>query len=241
MRKLSHDLAHRLAAEHALGTLRGRARSRFEAIARADPEVGAILRQWEAAFAPFAERVPAVEPPARVWKQIEARLDGGKPRTSPAARIEGGAWTSVGFWRSFGLVAGGVASVLLAAFLSMTAAPKADPTFVAVLVSQSNEARMTVAMAPDAMRIHNVRPWKSVEEAGRSLELWAVPREGAPRSLGTVPNEPGDFVVKIRADDPRVQGVNAIALSSEPAGGSPKGAPTGPVLCQGMAGRYKKT
>lgn len=241
MRKLSHDLAHRLAAEHALGTLRGRARSRFEAIARADPEVEAILRQWEAAFAPFAERVPPVEPPARVWKQIEERLDAGRKRAPEETSVGRSAWSSVGFWRSFGLLAGGVASVLLAAFLYTSGAPRAEPTFVAVLVSQSNEARMTVTMAPDAMRIHNVRPWKSVQEAGRMLELWAVPKEGAPRSLGIVPNEPGDFMVKIRADDARVQGVNTIALSSEPAGGSPKGMPTGPVLCQGVAGRYKKT
>ena len=78
MRKLSHDLAHRLAAEYALGTLRGRARERFEAIARADTEVDRVRRQWEAAFAPFAERVPAIEPPARVWARIEERI-GDRP------------------------------------------------------------------------------------------------------------------------------------------------------------------
>ena len=231
MRKLPPDLAHRLAAEYALGTLRGRARARFEAIARADPAVDAIRRDWELAFAAIAERVPAVEPPARVWARVEERI---------AERGARGAWSSLAFWRSFGLLAGGVATVLVAAFLYLQGSPRGEPAYVAVLVSPTNEARMTLTQAPDLLRIHNVRPWPSVKESGRALELWALPKEGAPRSLGMVANEPGDFVVRIRADDPRVQGVSAFALSSEPPGGSPTKQPTGPVLCSGQAGRVRK-
>jgi anti-sigma-K factor RskA len=232
MRKLSHDLAHRLAAEYALGTLRGRARARFEAIARADPEVDAIRRQWEASFADFAERVPAVEPPARVWTRIEERI---------ADRKSQGAWSSLGFWRAFGLLAGGVAAVLVTAFVFLAPVPSGEPAVVAVLISPTNEARMTLTVQAEALRIHNVRPWKTVQDAGRGLELWAVPKEGSPVSLGMIANASGDFVLKVRADDPRVRGVKAFALSSEPLGGSPTKQPTGPVLCQGLAGPVKKT
>ncbi len=232
MRKLPEDLAHRLAAEYALGTLRGRARARFEAIARADPAVDAIRRRWEEALAPLAERLAPVEPPARVWNRIEERIGTAAP---------GGAWSSVGFWRSFGLLSGGVAAVLLTAFLFLQRAP-AEPAFVAVLISPTNEARMTLTMqAPDTLRIHNVRGWKSVQDAGRSLELWAVPKEGAPRSLGLVQNTGGDFTIKVPVDDARVQDVKAFSLSSEPAGGSPTKAPTGPVLCTGLVGAARKT
>ena len=233
MRKLSEDLAHRLAAEHALGTLRGRARARFEAIARSDPAVEAIRRRWETALAPLAQRVPDVEPPARVWDRIEERI-------APPAPV--GAWSSVGFWRSFGLLAGGVATVLLAAFLYISVVPRTDPAFVAVLISPTNEARMVLSMqTPDTLKIHNVRPWKSVQEAGRSLELWAVPKEGAARSLGLIANASGDFVLRIRADDARVLGVNTFSLTSELAGGSPTKQPTGPVLCSGALAPVRKT
>jgi anti-sigma-K factor RskA len=235
MRRLSEDLAHRLAAEHALGTLRGRARARFEAIARADPSVEAIRRRWEAALAPLAQRVPEVEPPARVWSRIEERI----ARPAPAS-----AWSSLGFWRGFGLLAGGVTSVLLATFLyiSIATVPHGDPTFVAVLTSSNNEARMVLSMqAPDTLKIHNVKPWKTVEDAGRSLELWAMPKEGAARSLGLVANKSGDFVLRIHADDPRVQGVNTFSLTSELAGGSPTKQPTGPVLCAGAFAPVRKT
>lgn len=230
MRKISEDLAHRLAGEHVLGTLRGRARARFEAIAKADPAVEAIRRRWESELTPLTERTSPVEPPARVWKAIEERIG------SAAGRAAG---SSVGFWRSFGLLAGGVASVLLAAFLYLSISPRNEPAFVAVLVSPTNEARMTITLQADTLKIHNLRPWKTVSDAGRSLELWAVPKEGPPRSLGLVANEPGDFAMPIRADDPRVQGVQAIALSSEPQGGSPTKAPTGPVLCSGPVGPRK--
>lgn len=230
MRKISDELAHRLAAEYALGTLRGRARARFEALARSDPVVAAIRRRWEEALSPLAERIPPVEPPARVWSRIEERIGAAK---AP------GAWSSVGFWRSFGLLSGGVAAVLLSAFLFLQGGPAAEPAVVAVLVSPTNEARMVVSMKTDQLHVSSVRGWKSVQDAGRELELWAVPAEGQPRSLGLVANTAGEWVLKIRMDDPRMQGVKAFALSSEPQGGSPTKQPTGPVLCQGLAGAVR--
>lgn len=231
MRRLNEDLAHRLAAEYALGTLRGRARARFEALARSDPAVEAIRRRWEEALSPLAERVEGVEPPARVWARIEERIGAAVPR---------GAWSSVSFWRSFGLLAGGVASVLLAAFLFLQGGARGGPEYVAVLISPANEARITISMQADGMRVHSVRGWKSVQDAGRSLELWALPKEGTPRSLGLLANTGGDFVIRIPPHDARLRDVKAFALSSEPAGGSPTRQPTGPVLCSGMVGAARK-
>ena len=237
MRKLSHDLAHRLAAEYALGTLRGRARERFEAIAHADAEVDAVRRQWEAAFAPFAERVPAVEPPARVWKRIEERI-GERAAT-------GGAWSSLAFWRSFGLLAGGLATVLLTAFLYMQAGPRpgGEPVMLAVLSSPApaNEARMVITFtAPDVVHVRNYRPWKSVEDEGKGLELWVLPKEGAARSLGMIPNVKGETKLQVRLDDARLLGANALALSAEAKGGSPTKQPTGRVLCSGAVASARK-
>ena len=66
-------------------------------------------------------------------------------------------------------------------------------------------------------------------EAGRALELWAVPGQGAPRSLGLVSGERGATVLRANL----LQGVAAFAVSLEPAGGSPTGAPTGPIVSVG--------
>ena len=232
MRKLSADLAHALAAEYVLGTLRGRARARFEAIARADREVAGIVARWEAFLTPLAERIPPVEPPARVWRAIEARIGAAESRTQ-AAR------TSLGFWRSFGLLAGGVASVLLTAFLVISGTPRGDPLFVAVLAASDSQPRMVVSMhAPDILRVRMVKPWKPAGD--KSLELWVLPKDGSPRSLGLVANALGDTLIRIDPRDPRLGDATALAVSLEPAGGSPTKAPTGPVLCSGAIAATRK-
>jgi len=225
MRKLSRDLAHALAAEYVVGTLIGRARRRFEAIMAADPAVEAIVREWERGLTPLAARVPAIEPPARVWKAIEARI-ASAPATS-------GFWTSLGFWRSFGLLAGGVASVLLAGFLFVSSGPRGEPLFVAVLTAPDAAPRMVVSMhSPNLLRVRMVKPWQQADD--KSLELWVLPKEGAPRSLGLIANASGDTMIRIEPTDPRVRGANALAVSLEPRGGSPTRQPTGPVLCSGV-------
>jgi anti-sigma-K factor RskA len=222
MRKLDPALAHALAAEYVLGTLRGRARRRFEAIARADGDVAAILRRWEEGLTPLADRVAPVDPPVRVWKEIESRI---------ASRAS--LWSSLGFWRGFGLVAGGLASVLLASFLYLSSGARGEPMFVAVLTAPDSVPRMVVSMhSPDLLRVRMVKPWARME--GKDLELWVMPKDGAPRSLGIVVNAMGDTLMRIPMSDPRVQGAEALAISMEPVGGSPTRQPTGPVLCSGM-------
>jgi anti-sigma-K factor RskA len=228
MRKLSPELAHLLAGEYVVGTLRGRARQRFEALMARDPAVAAIVRHWEAELTPLAEQIPSIEPPARVWHAIEARLG---PAPSPAV-------SGLGFWRAFGLLAGGLASVLLAAFLWISQGPRGEPLFVAVLQSNA-EPRMVVSMhSPDVLRVRMVRHWKNIKD--KDLELWVVPKEGAPRSLGIVTNAMEDTMIRITAADPRVQGAQSLAISAEPPGGSPTKQPTGPMLCQGPIAPVRK-
>jgi anti-sigma-K factor RskA len=235
MRRLSRDLAHALAAEYVLGTLRGRARARFEAVAREDAQVAAIVRSWEDAMTPLAERVPPVEPPARVWRAIESRL--APAPTRPAT----GLWSSLLFWRNLGIAASGLAVILLAAFLSLPPRPMHEPMMVAVL-SANDAAPRAVAMleAPDLLRVRIVKPWGNME--GLSLELWALPREGAPRSLGLVANASDrETLIKLAERDTRLRDVKALAVTMEPVGGSPTRQPTGSPVCSGAVAPMRRT
>lgn len=74
------------------------------------------------------------------------------------------------------------------------------------------------------------KPLASVNvEADRALELWSVPAQGAPRSLGLISSRAATVVQRGKLLD----GTSALAVSLEPAGGSPTGAPTGPILYVG--------
>ncbi len=208
-----------LAGEYVLGTLRGRARRRFEAMMRKERAIAAEVARWETALTPLAERGNDVEPPRRVWAAIEERI---APRAaSPMAN---------GFWRGFGLIAGGLASVLFAFFAWISTGPRDEPVFVAVLADTA--PRMVVSMhEPDTLRVRVVKPWGHMDN--QSLELWVMPKDGKPRSLGLVTNTKGDTMIHISRTDPRVRGANMLAVSMEPRTGSPTGEPTGASCARG--------
>jgi anti-sigma-K factor RskA len=137
------------------------------------------------------------------------------------------------------MLASGLAAALVVAFLWFSPSREADPDFVAVLTASDAVPRMVVSMhAESELRVRIIHPWKGTE--GRSLELWALPKNGAPRSLGLVENE-RDTRIRLAASDARLLNANAFAVSLEPHGGSPSGAPTGTVLCSGAIAGTRRT
>ncbi len=231
MRLQSAELRHALAAEYVLGTLRGAARRRFERTAEGDAGLRGIVAEWERYLTPLAERVAPVEPPARVWKAIEARLARNTPSPAPAA---GGWWSSLALWRGVGLGASGLAAALLVAFTFFLSGPADQlraPVFVSVLAAADQKPRMVVSMhKPDTLLVRVVAPWTQKED--KELELWVLPKNGAPRSLGLLPIS-GEKRIRITTADARMADASGFSVSVEPHGGSPSGAPTGPVLCSG--------
>ena len=234
MKRPTGDLAHRLAAEYVLGTLRGAARRRFEGWVREDAALAAIVRDWTAGLTPLAARVPPVEPPARVWKGILARI--GAPAEAPRASL----WSSLAFWRTFGAVAGGLAMMLMALFLWLSQGPRGEPLFIAVLTTADQDPHVLVSMhSPDILRVRMVKP--VVDPAHHDLQLWVVAGGNEMRSLGVMPNQDGDTIIHITSADPRVRGAKALAITLEPPGGAPQGKPTGPPVLTGPIIPVRKT
>lgn len=230
MRRLHPDVQHALAAEYVLGTLRGRARARFEALARADIALGTIVREWEAFLTPLAFNLKPIEPPESVWRAIEARIGARPASVSPSL------WESLGFWRFLGT---GLAVALLAVALTLTPRKATEPPaaqMVAVLTSTGEDKapRMVVEKHAGMVRVKMVKAWKL--EPTQDLELWVVPKDGTARSLGVVSNDANTDVKMPNLDTMVADGV-AFAISREPKGGSPTGTATGPVLCVGPIAR----
>lgn len=220
-------LADALAAEYVAGTLRGPARRRFEVLLAAHPALQAAVRAWQARLMPLTGAVRPEAPPARVWTAIEARL---WPAAAPLPW-----WRRLGVWRA----ASGVASVaaLTLAVLLSNPAPVLAPVVV-VLQSTGAEGSMGasfVASVSGDGRALVTRPLQPVTlQVDRVLELWSVPPQGTPRSLGLIRADGTTVLARDRLPATLLKGgTEALAVSVEPPGGSPTGVPTGPVVYAG--------
>jgi anti-sigma-K factor RskA len=222
------DRADALAADYVTGTLRGAARRRFEALLPAHPALRHAVRAWQARLMPMTLSVEPVQPSPEVWKRIEARIAPAQPDSRAAAASS----PRLAFWRALAAFAS-VAALALSVLLA-TPGPALPPV---VIVLNATEAA-TAGAAPSTFiasisgdgRAVVTRPLVNVAlQNDRALELWALPASGAPRSLGVI-SANGATVVQRTQD---LKGAAALAVSLEPLGGSPTGAPTGPVLYVG--------
>ncbi|HSV20836.1 MAG TPA: anti-sigma factor [Casimicrobiaceae bacterium] len=221
-----------LAAQYALGTLRGRARARFARAMRADPVVADAAREWDDRLASLASALPGVTPPPRVWTGIATRLG-----LATAAPVSGTWWQGIGFWRAFGLASFAAAVILSIVTLGGPVAPVGERVVVVLAGADARPAMIATAARGDP-----VLTMKTVAQAapgpGRTFQLWALPDGGAPQSLGVIP--PGG-VVRVPLRGPArdlLDRVPTLAVSLEPTGGSPTGQPTGPVLYTGRVERF---
>ncbi len=218
--KRDDDIA--LAGEFVLGGLTAKDRLAVQKRQLRDPEFAAAIADWENRFAPLADDVRSQTPPARVWAKIEqaAFADAATP----------GLWNAVSLWRwlSAGFAAAAAASLVALAVLSPPApaplvaslqATGAAPAFLASLDPASGQLVIRAATAP--------------ADRERVRELWLIPGDGVPRSLGVMAAR-GATRIEIPASLLAIAAADtALAISLEPAGGSPTGKPTGPVIALG--------
>jgi anti-sigma-K factor RskA len=223
------ELRSKLASEYVLGTLKGAARRRFEDHLQRDAALRSNVAQWEAHLSPLTERLLPVTPHARVWKKIESRIDGLNAAAAPDKKSSG-LWENLAFWRAFGLGASGLAAALMAAVFLAKPVDQ-SPMLTAVLAEDNNVARVFIEQPKSGMlMVKMVKPWKTMN--GMALQLWVVPKEGAPRSLGVI-NDTGETKLVLVGMDEKLSGGLVFAVSKEPPGGSPTGQPTGSVMCKG--------
>jgi anti-sigma-K factor RskA len=227
------DRLDRLAAEFALGTLPPRPRARLARVARTEPAVADAIREWEQRLAPLATAVPGVNPPPKVWTRITEGLGLAEARTSAASE---GWWSRLPLWRA--LAALGFAAAV--AFGVALLAPKpevAGPPIVAVLTGPDGKAALIASARRNEAFLLVKAVGAAPVAAGRTLELWMLPEGQPPRSLGVLPSGGIARVPLAGPSDAALANIPALAVSLEPAGGSPTGLPTGPVLYSGRIER----
>jgi anti-sigma-K factor RskA len=226
MRIGAHPLLDALCGEYVLGTLRGPARRRLARARRDEPLVAARLRYWEGALAPRYSAVAAVTPSARVWKRLAQEIGLSRYRLPWHRRA--------GFWRGWAVAATfAFAAAVGLQMLAPGPGPAPGAQAVARLAAAGDAPAVSAWLSADGrtLELRAARP--VVAGPAQSYELWLLPAEGdAPVSLAVL----GALDARIALPPQRRERLRAgarLAISVEPAGGSPSGAPTGPVILVG--------
>jgi len=225
-------------AEYVLGTLPPGERAEFERELAADPALRVEVAAWERRLAGLAAQVPPVQPGPQVWAALE-RAIGPEAPPAPAApavlqlSAEARLLRSRARWRSAALAATAMAAGL-AAFLLLPRSelPSRPDSYVAV-VNRGGDLPALIVRVDTRAGLVQVRPVRAEVPADRSLELWFVAAGAAPRSLGLIDADDRKRLAIPEALRGTALGGGTLAVSVEPAGGSPTGAPTGPVVYSG--------
>ncbi|HEX9932981.1 MAG TPA: anti-sigma factor [Allosphingosinicella sp.] len=224
-----------VAAEFVLGLLDGEALVEARRLAASDEAFARAVAEWEERLAPLAEEAPPVEPDAGVWPRIQRAIAAAPAAGANVIDLR----RRLRIWRGIAAGAGAMAASL--ALIVGWQASRDDPAVVQpgrapvmVATLASPEETTSLAVAYDAgERSLMVTPGRMEGAPGHDHELWIIPAGGTPVSLGLV-RAGGPQRIAVPAEvAPHFRTQSAVALSVEPAGGSPTGQPTGPVVASG--------
>ncbi|CAN7462663.1 anti-sigma factor [Phenylobacterium sp. LjRoot164] len=227
-----------LAAEHALGVLTAHERAAAEQRMARDPVFAADVLAWRARLAPLAEEIAAVAAPAGLWPRIERMLAANDNAQGVRRRLR--------FWRAATLGSLAVTAASLAAVVFLAARPPEvitqprppmGPMMNARLMSDGGQPLFLAAYDPERKSILVASLVPPGADPDHSHELWLIPADGKPRSLGLI--DPGASKALPMSEpmaDMTTEGVS-LAVTVEPRGGSHQAGPSGPVAAVGKLAR----
>jgi anti-sigma-K factor RskA len=217
------DLLEPIAAEFVIGTLRGAARRRFQRLCTVLPAARAARTRWEDRLAALALTLAPLTPGAGTWQGIHRQITAAKV-TPIEPRLRRRLWLPL---------AAAAAVLGIAVWLGprLLSGPN---QVVAVLGADTQHPQWRIERTPDAHQLTVTTIAAMTSNPQKAFELWALPRDGKPPvSLGLLPRA-GNAAYKLSGvQSAAVLAAGNLAVSVEPAGGSPTGAPTGPVIMVG--------
>lgn len=230
-----------LAAAWALGLAEKRDLERGAGLYRDDAAFRAEADGWTARLAPLFDEVEEVAPPASLWDRIDSGLARGAGANDNVPLLR----RQLRLWRGIT----GTMTALAAAFalLLLFRPPERIPVEVPPPAPAQPTAPPLVAMVGgDQDQMMVVANWDPVQrrlvlavagdmpaDPGKSHELWVIPSDGTPRSIGVMPDGKMMHMDLAAQIAELLRQGSTIAISIEPPGGSPTGAPTGPVMWTG--------
>lgn len=224
---LSPEERDALAAELALGVLEGEERTQAMRLRLSDPDFAAAVQAWSDRLAPLSTAF-AEETAPGVWPAIERRLIAG---TDPSVR------RALTRWR-IGAIASSALAASLAAVILLTPAPKpieivrAPEHAVVAQLGASDAPALLVASYDPASGVMRIRAARMPASA-LAPELWVIPADGVPRSLGLVSAQGVTQVPIAAPHQSMLQDGATLAITMEPRDGAPHQAPSSAPVAAG--------
>ncbi len=219
------EIDDNLVAEYVLGTLPHNERVAFADRLRGDPSLAMAVRRWEVRLLPLADEITPIEPPETVYENIEKALftESAKPASW---------WSSLAVWQCVSAVSLAVVLLLGASLFALQRAPGGfSPTYVGRVAGNPDIVQLLAAYDP-GRSVLKLNRTLGAPGQGRDFELWLIEGGNSPVSLGVLA-EDRISQISVPADLAARMGDAVLAISDEPAGGSPTGQVTGAVLATG--------
>ena len=246
MKYSNQELVSSLAAEYVLGTLRGKARVKFETLRASRKDVQEWVWYWESQLNQIGNAIPPIEPSPKLWDKISSKIeyntsdsgvkftsqdikneqaDSGTsnrnvtqfPKSEPSAQPKSSPWKLAS---GFAVAACLVLAILL---VSEQQDVKPEVTSLAIVLNEESKVLWSIDVLPDRITVKTTQNLPVL--SSNDYQLWVVAKTGGdPIPIALLPQR-GEST--INATLPLAYSeIAAIAVSKEPIGGSPTGKPT---------------
>lgn len=217
-----------MAAELALGVLEGEERAEAIRQSLANPAFAAMVRKWQGRLDPLGEGYSEMPAPSNLWPAIEARL-GAQPQTGGVSQLR--------FWRGATALAGALAACLAAVVVfrppsiqEVQVQAPVGPSAIAQLAG-ADGTLLAANLGPQGSRL-SIRA-VTLPDSALVPELWIIPGDGVPRSLGLI-NADGTTMVVLPPELKALLVDGAVlAVSLETPEGAPHTAPSSTPIATG--------
>ena len=219
-----------IAGDYVLGVLSAEDRRKVEARMATDRNFAAMVSRWQSNLASLDAAYEPVALPPHVYAAIERRIFDAATDTRPSP----GLWNSLALWRSLALASLAAVVVMAGAMAGLFSSAPSGQRLVADLAGQGNAVNLVARFDAASGRL-SLTPAAASQAEEKSLELWLIKGDDPPISLGVLPQSGEGGILLAPGMHRQLTPGSTLAVSIEPLGGSPTGAPTGAVIAQGRA------
>jgi anti-sigma-K factor RskA len=226
------QLISALAAEYVLGTLRGKARDRFETLKFENEDIVKEIKYCESHLNTMALHLEPIEPREYVLQNIRQRLGfveqgSNEAGASNVVQIKQEKATKSDnsivwkWWSGLATAAAIMLAVVVSTNLNVDTAQKVQS--LAVISNEDAKTLWSIDVLSNDIRVKVTSLVPKLPN--NDYQLWIVPALGAaPISIGVM-QQSGEFLLSKPVEFDNIE-IAALAISKEPKGGSPNGAPT---------------